>query len=96
MRLKRGAFGGQAERNLKKKSIWSNTVKPLENRQSGRWIKQVPVQDGAGLRNIHQAIADRVDHEFGRLMDAESFHDIGAVNGYGIHAKLQIVGNFLI
>jgi hypothetical protein len=30
VRLKRGALGGQAGRNLEKTFKWSNTVKPLE------------------------------------------------------------------
>ena len=100
-----GSLWRPSERNLKKKSIRINTVKPLDNRWV--WVREEaptelsqnergPVQGEMELRDVDETIADCVDDEFGRLMDAERLHDIGAVNGYSIHAELQVIGDFLV
>src|SRR6266516_4717816 len=47
-------------------------------------------------RNVHQPGANRVDDELGSFVDAESVHDVSAVNGYGIGAEFEDRGNFLV
>jgi hypothetical protein len=97
VRLKRGAFGGQAGCNLRKTFNWSNTVNPLENRRTGGTDEACTgFRIKSQLRNTYETVADRVDDEFGCLMDTESLHDVGAVNRHGIGAELQVVGDFLV
>ena len=42
-----------------------------------------------GSRDVHQPVADRVDHEFGGLVDAERVHDVGAVHRDGVGAEIE-------
>src|SRR5450432_3836872 len=45
---------------------------------------------------IDQAVADGVDDQFGGFVNAESVHDIGAVDGDSVGAETQVDGDFLI
>ena len=40
-------------------------------------------------RDAHQPLADRVDHQFGGVVDAQRLHDIGAVHGHRIDAEAR-------
>ena len=50
----------------------------------------------AGSRQIHQSVADGVDHEFGGLVDAQRVHDVGAMDGDGVGAEFERRGDFLV
>src|SRR5579883_3512144 len=47
-------------------------------------------------RKVHQPVANGVDDEFGRFVDSEGVHDIGAVNGNGVDAEIELGGDFLV
>jgi hypothetical protein len=49
-----------------------------------------------GSRNIHQAAANGVDHEFGSFVNSEGIHDIGTVNGDSVRAQVSIDRNFFV
>src|SRR5215470_4698878 len=50
----------------------------------------------SSLRDVHQPVADGIDHQFGRLMDTQRVHDVGAVDGHRIRTQIQLAGNLLI
>src|SRR5437016_12433968 len=39
--------------------------------------------------DAHQSLADRVYHEFRRIVDADGLHDVGAMNGDGVSAQTE-------
>lgn len=46
--------------------------------------------------NIHQPVADRIHHQFRRLVDAERIHDVGPMYGHGVRAEVELVSDFLV
>src|SRR5579859_6456721 len=49
-----------------------------------------------GSRNIYQPVANGVDDELCGLVNAECVHDIGTVDGNGVHAEFELSGDFLV
>jgi len=49
-----------------------------------------------GSRNIHQAVANGVDDQFGRFVNAERVHNIGAMDRHGVGAEGEAVGDGFI
>src|SRR5215470_7025241 len=44
----------------------------------------------------HQTVGDRVHDQLGGLVHAERVHDVRAVDGHGIDAQVERLGNFAI
>ena len=65
------------------------TVTPEANALAG----QLGEETNGDSRNIHQAIADGVNDQLRRFVDSQRIHDIGAMNGDGIGAEIQFIGD---
>ena len=63
-----------------------------------KWLPDPPcrTESGAGSRKIYQAVADRVNHQFGGLVDAQRVHDVGAMYSNSVGAEIKHRGNFLV
>ena len=55
-----------------------------------------PTENHAGSRKIYQAVADGVDHQFSGLVDSQRVHDIGAMHGHGVRAKIEHRGDLFV
>src|SRR5580700_4812530 len=49
-----------------------------------------------GSPNVHQPGANGVNDQFGGLVNAERVHDVGAMNGYGVGAEVEIGSDFFV
>src|SRR5207237_6970957 len=58
--------------------------------------QRVPGGTTCDSRNVHQPIADGINHEFGGLMNAERIHNVGSMHGDGVGAEIKLGGNFLV
>src|ERR1700686_2179658 len=47
-------------------------------------------------RKINQPVADRVDNQLGGLVDSQSVHHVGTVDGDGVRAKVEGGRNLLV
>ena len=49
-----------------------------------------------GSQRVDEAVLQRVHDELGGLVDAQRVHDVGAMNGNGVHAEIQLGGDFAV
>ena len=55
-----------------------------------------PLSLHRNLLRRHQTFTNREQHQFGRAVDIHLLHQVGAVDGDGVHAKVEQCGDILV
>lgn len=61
-----------------------------------QWTSRNQAACAHHLRNIHQPVANGIDNQLRRLMDAQGIHNIGAMNGNGISTQVKLARDLFV